>query len=259
MPKNILISLPNKPLVEALFEFKWGPETPEMLGYPIIVGALYEKLKDSYKEIEDLPVNRVPHELTSYMVRHRFRKTKDGWPLVQIGPGILSVNETEGYTTWDVFRESIRHVLDKLYEAHPKSNDIVAQSFMLRYINAVEFDFDKNDILEFMASKLKTNITLDKNLFAVGDSTQMPGELILRLSFPLGKPKGSVTIQFASGLKIGRRALIWELIVSSSPPQLGPLPSSADTWLQDAHNVIEHWFVKLTKGELLEHFKRKPQ
>lgn len=258
MPENILGTLPNKPLVEALFEFKWGPDVPEILGYPIVVGALYEHLKNIYPDIEDLPLNRVPHELTSYMVRQRFRKTKEGWPLVQIGPGILTVNDTEGYTTWDGYYNSVYHVIEKLYEAHPKSKELVPQGFLLRYINAVEFDFDRENVLTFLESKFKTKVVVDKNIFAVGSSAERPGELILRLSFPLGTPKGSATVQFSSGVKLGKPALIWELIVSSSPPQVAQMPKGASAWLQEAHNVIEHWFIKLTEGDLLERFKRKP-
>jgi len=259
VPKNILVNLPNKPLVEALFELKWGPETPEMLGYPIIVGALYEKLKDTYPEIEDLPLNRVPLELTSYMVRHRFRKTKEGWPLVQIGPGILTVNETEGYTTWDIFYKSIHQAIQKLTEAHPKGKELVAKSFILRYINAPEFPFNKESILNFIENNFKTRIALDQDLFTVGGSTQMPAELLLRLSFPLTQPVGFVTVQFATGMKLDKQALIWELIVSSSPPQIETLLQGASKWLNEAHDVIEHWFIKLAEGGLLESFKRKPK
>ncbi|MEE9231979.1 MAG: TIGR04255 family protein [Nitrospirales bacterium] len=220
---------------------------------------MYEKLKSSFPEIEDLPLNRVPPEMTPYMVRQRFRKTRKGWPLVQIGPGVLTVNETEGYETWEKFRDSALYVLEKFHEAHPQKTGIVPQSFMLRYINALEFDFHKNDILHFLASKLKTNVGLNKNLFVVGVSSKMPGELILRLAFPTGQPKGSVTIQFASGLKNDERALIWELIVNSSLPEITDLPVGGGKWLKDAHDVIEHWFLKLAEGELLESFSRKPQ
>lgn len=258
MPENTLGNLPNKPLVEALFEFKWGPDTPEILGYPIVVGALYEQLKDLYPEIEDLPLNRVPPELTLQMVRHRFRKAKRGWPLVQIGPGILTVNDTEGYTTWDEFYKSINHVIERLYEAHPKNAEVKPQSFLLRYINAVDFDFGRDDVLNFLERKFKTKVVMDKSLFAVGSSTEKPSELILRLSFPLGTPKGLATVQFSSGVKSEKPALVWELIVNSSPPQVSQMPKGASAWLREAHDVIDHWFFKLTEGELLDSFKRKP-
>lgn len=244
--------------MEALFELKWGPDTPEMLGYPIVVGALYEKLKDTYPEVEDLPLHLVPPELTAHMVRHRFRKAKNGWPLVQIGPGILAVNETEGYTTWNVFYEQIRNATQKLYEAHPKSKELIPQSFALRYINAVEFDYDRQDVLIFLQEKFKTKIAVTESLFNVGFARRRPGEVLLRLSFPLSKPAGSGIIQFATGTKKDNRALVWELIANSIPPEVAPLPEGANAWLRDAHDAIEHWFVELTKGELLESFKRKP-
>jgi uncharacterized protein (TIGR04255 family) len=192
------------------------------------------------------------------MVRHRFRKTRGGWPLVQIGPGILTVNDTEGYTTWDGFYKSIYDVIEKLYEAHPKSKELVPQSFLLRYINSVAFDFERENVLTFLESKFKTKVVVDKNIFSVGSSAERPGELILRLSFPLGTPKGSATVQFSSGNRSEKSALIWELIVNSSPPQIAQMPKGVSAWLQEAHNVIEHWFIKLTEGDLLERFKQKP-
>ncbi len=260
MPDNVLEKLPNQPLVEALFEFKWGrPDVPESLGYPIVVGSLYGKLKDRFPEIIDLPANMVPSSITTHLVRHQFRRAKDQWPIIQVGPGIMTVNENEGYTGWPAFFDVIGNALRHLCDAHPKPEAIQPQSFLLRYINAIDFDSERGDALNFLAEHLKTGIRLDETVFSVGDPRRNPSSLILRLSFALKEPQGTVIVQFSSGAKSGKPAIIWELMVESSPPGIRDLRADADTWLKSAHAVIEHWFVALSRGTLLENFRRQPQ
>ena len=99
--------LEKKPLVEALLEVKWGLEGPpdgpqKDPVYPLFVGQLYALVKDSYSHVEKLPATSVPDEITPYIVKYRFRETENGWPLVQAGPGIASLNFTDSYK-WDKF------------------------------------------------------------------------------------------------------------------------------------------------------------
>ena len=105
--------LPNKPLVEALFELRWKPDEDASRGqtaFRLFFGRYYDKIREGYPEIEDLPASQVPEALTPNIVRHRFRARPNQWPLTQIGPGILTVNETEKYK-WDSFRERIEGAL----------------------------------------------------------------------------------------------------------------------------------------------------
>jgi uncharacterized protein (TIGR04255 family) len=115
--------LPNKPLIEAILEVRRGQDGQPDPAYPLIVGRLYERLRSEYPAIEDLPIVAVPAEIWVHQVRHRFRKTKDGWPLVQVGPGVLTVNETDGYR-WRDFSERAKALLPLLHETHPKPETI---------------------------------------------------------------------------------------------------------------------------------------
>ena len=88
--------LKNKPLVEAIFELKWELEEPTPgikvdKHYKILIGSLYEKIKSDYPYIEQLATSSMPDEISGYIVQHRFRKEENGWPLVQIGPGIVTL------------------------------------------------------------------------------------------------------------------------------------------------------------------------
>ena len=104
--------LKNKPLVEAIFELRWELEE-QVSGaktdphYKILIGRMYDRVKDDYPYHEELPTATIPDEIAGYIIQHRFRKDKDMWPLIQVGPGIVTLNDTEGYV-WDDFEERIK-------------------------------------------------------------------------------------------------------------------------------------------------------
>ncbi len=101
-------SLKNKPLLEAILEIKWAlsPHS-ENIGngtdphYKILLGRMFDKISDTgglYPIHEELPAARIPDEFAGHIVQHRFLVEAGGWPLIQLGPGILTLNETENYT-----------------------------------------------------------------------------------------------------------------------------------------------------------------
>jgi len=118
------IKLKNKPLVEAIFELKW--DLQEMPGeyyfdpdYKMSIGRLYENLKDKYPTQEKLNTATMPDEIAGHVVQYRFRSAENDWPLVQIGPGIVTLNETEKYT-WDEFKDNITRLIETLIEVRKK-------------------------------------------------------------------------------------------------------------------------------------------
>ena len=120
--------LKNKPLVEAILEVKWGSvQRATGVGihphYKLLLGRLYERAREDYREHEELPSAEIPDEISGHMVKHRFRRTKDGWPLIQVGPGILTVNDTSEYT-WTDFRMRSIAAVSKLFESHPKPEEL---------------------------------------------------------------------------------------------------------------------------------------
>jgi uncharacterized protein (TIGR04255 family) len=151
MPRKIL---ENKPLVEVLFELQWELQepAPEMKidpHYKLLVGRIYDRVKDEYPFHEQLPTATIPDEIAGHVVQHRFRKDKNKWPLIQVGPGIITLNDTDGYI-WENFERRISHVLDTFFEAYPLSEEkIIINKSLLRYIDAVKFDYEKENIFTF--------------------------------------------------------------------------------------------------------------
>lgn len=252
--------LKNKPLVEAIFEIRWELQEPAPgmkidLHYKILIGRIYDRVKDEYPFHEQLPTATMPDEIAGYVVQHRFRKDKDKWPLIQIGPGIITLNDTEGYV-WEDFEKRIHHVLDVLFEAYPDpDSNLRINWLLLRYIDSVDFDYKGNDIFSFLRENLKINIDVHEKLFEETGVSNLPLGFDLRFSFPAKKPKGAVHLRFVRGIRKNVDALIWETHVQSVGEDAPKTKEQVNAWVTDAHTLTDDWFFKMIEGELLRRFE----
>jgi len=260
MPRQILS---KKPLLEAIFELRWElrPQTggvPLDPHYKILIGAMYEKIRNEYGFHESLPSATMPDEIAGYVVQHRFRKIQDGWPLIQIGPGIITLNDTVGYT-WDDFEKRIGQLLVTLFDTYPNADtDMVVKRLLLRYIDGVEFDFDSDNVLSFLKDHMKLNIEVEKTLFDDTEVRNVPRALDLKLTFDSTKPAGRVQLRFARGKKQASDvsdALIWETNVFITGKDVPKTKDEIVGWVKTAHDLTDNWFFKTISGELLKRFQ----
>lgn len=250
--------LKNKPLVEAILEIRWNLiQIPTGASidphYKLLLGRLYDRLHAEYPEHEQLPTAIVPDELVGHSVQHRFRAGVDAWPLVQLGPGIFTLNSTSDYK-WEDFRPRVLSAIQKLYDAHPKVSDLRVNRLMLRYIDAVDFDFEASNVLDYLGEYLKLNFSLSENLFKDTGVESKPKTFSLQSSFACQQPKGVISIRFASGAKQMTSALVWETIVQSKGSEVPEMPGDFGKWLDEAHKITEDWFFKMIEGELERRF-----
>jgi len=249
--------LRNKPLVEALLELKWelkeiakGIRLDPM--FPFYVGKLYDLVKGSYPHIDRLPAAQMPDEITPHEVKYRFRKAEDGYPLIQAGPGIATLNFTDAYH-WDAFLAAAKDFLSNLVEAYRLGGEAQTPRFssiLLRYINAVEVDPGGTDIIGYMSAKLHTRVALPEDVVASPQIVGAPVGFYLSTSYPLNTPESVGTIRLATGQSSGKPAVIWDLSIQSEKDQSPREVGECEAWLKDAHNVAESWFFSLIKGEL---------
>ena len=249
--------LKNKPLVEAIFEIKWALASPQPgilidPHYKIFLGRLYDKVIEEYPEHEQLPSASVPDEIVGHVVQHRFRKSLNGWPLLQVGPGILTVNDTYNYL-WTDFKERSIDAINKLYEAYPKVTQLQIESLLLRYIDAVEFDHTHENIIDFLREKMKVDIKLPSGLFTEGIRSR-PKVFNWQASFEVLHPRGIANVRFATGQKSNKPSLVWETIVESQKNDIPQMPEKINEWLESAHTITHDWFFTLIEGELERRF-----
>jgi uncharacterized protein (TIGR04255 family) len=254
--------LKNKPLVEAILELKWVLPTQAITTtagiegdphYRLLLGRFSERVERDYPFHEPLATAQVPDMLATYMAQHRFRTSKDKWPLLQIGPGIMTVNETDGYT-WDDFKDRCIKAVDNLIAAHPAKQNFNVHELTLRYIDAVEVDFTQESVFEFLRAKMKTNISLPDTLFDGGRVKKNPTVFNWQASFPHDEPGGLVTLRFAVGQRSNKPALIWETLVQAARERMPAIPNGFSEWLGKAHDLTDDWFFKLIEGALERRF-----
>lgn len=252
--------LKKKPLVEAIFELRWNLEEPAPgikidPHYKILVGIIYGKLNGEYQFHEQLPTASMPDEMAGYVVQHRFRKDQDKWPLVQIGPGIITVNDTEGYT-WPDFKERVIQAVNALFETYPDSKtSLKLNRLLLRYIDAVAFDFEKDDVFAFLKKQMKTNIGLFPKLFEDTGVGEQPLGFDTKFTFASTKPKGAVYLRFVRGRRDESDVLIWETMVQADSEHVPKVQNEISTWIEDAHDLTHDWFFKIIEGELQKRFE----
>lgn len=264
------ISLESNPLLEAWLEIRWQLEldnTTQLIrdpGFPFALGVFYNSVKDQFGYKKELEASRAPEDMLPYVVRHCFRPSKGTWPLLQLGPGVATVNFTEPYT-WDLFKEKALYLREKLVDAYDKT-ELKAQTVAVRYRNGVPFEYGSNNLLDFFNQNLNTSVTLSAHIPGSVSSTTWPTSANIFLTFDLLEPKGTGTLRLGTGgrqrkdetsQEITEQMLIWQLEVASGgndAPALNEEDEFAH-WLTSAHAVIHEWFFSLIDGPLFKKYK----
>lgn len=251
--------LKNKPLVEVLVELRWELDSPAPNvhvdpDYTIALGRLYDRIIADYPEHEQLPSAMIPDELAAYVVQHRFRQEADSWPLVQIGPGIFSVNQTASYS-WTDFRNRSIAGVEALFSAYPTRDKLRITSLLLRYIDAKQFDAAHENVFAFLSGMMGVHVALPDSLFAGTNVDREPEQFALQSSFRCSNPPGLASLGFATGHAGGRPALIWETTVRSTGTDVPTMPEGFAGWIESAHKITHEWFFRLIAGELQKEFE----
>lgn len=256
-----ITELRNKPLAEVVFELRWSlqgaqPGFQSDPGFRILFGRYYDRMRQQYPVMKDLPVTQVPEEMTAYAVRHQFWSAESKWPVTQLGPGILTVNDTAGYK-WETFKPRLTSAVQALYESYP--NEIAPLAPIgaeLKYINAVPFNATETaGVVGFLEQSLHTKLQVDPLLFDDSQAAAKPLELNLTLTYPLTRPQGVGILLFATGMKGQQPSIIWQIIVRSTTDKAPQKTADFDAWLDDAHSVVKRWFATLCRGPLLSTFE----
>jgi uncharacterized protein (TIGR04255 family) len=252
--------LESPPLVEVILEVRWQlregdhPSVRRDPHYSLVVGKLHAKISDDYPFHEQLPAAMVPDEISAYTVKHRFRVAKGQWPLVQIGPGVLTLNETKKYTTFQDFRPRAEKLVQEFFAVYPETPAITM--VLLRYIDAVDFDHRTQDVWDFLRDKMRVPVRLPEEFFRDSGVGPRPRSFLWEASFSCQRPKGTASLRFATGERKGSPVLTWEQMVRTTDDDVPPMPDGFADWLENAHAVTKAWFLRLINGELRERFSK---
>ena len=261
------IELEDNPLVEAWLEIKWTlekSEFPEFLidkTFPFALGIFNNNVKEKYPYLEELNSSKAPEGMLPYVPQYRFRTKPNDWPLLQLGPGIATVNFAKQYN-WLNFKKEALYLQQELLSAYSPSN-IDINSIILKYRNVYPAEYSKGELLEFLSSKLNINITLPK--YIPGDIAELkiPTTANLVFNFEINDPTSIGVIRILTGKnsqKFGSvekdtELIIWELEIIAKHEKV-PSFNNDDfsNWLEKAHAVVHEWFFSMIDGDILSEF-----
>ncbi len=252
--------LKHKPLVEAIFELRWKLQGADSHvqsdpNYKLLLGSIHSHFKGDYPFFEQLPTTLVPDDLAAYLVQYRLRANEGAWPLIQLGPGIITLNETAGYD-WDKdFYSRIGRTVSGFFTVYPGQERPLIQALSLRYIDAVAFDYEHDNVFDFLRDMMRIQVELLPGLFEGTGIDSRPKVVDLRFSFPSANPAGSMSLRFACGVHGGQDALIWETVFESTGPHLPQIDDAISVWAVAAHAMTSDWFFKIIEGELQRRFE----
>jgi uncharacterized protein (TIGR04255 family) len=245
--------LPNAPLREAIFEIRWAlqpDETTSFMEDPEYAFALCELKKvvsNRFPLHSSKFKNRVPHHMLNHQVDHQFWTGADEeskWPVIQLGPGILTVNDTDKNYDWlENYKPNIDFALKALTEAYKQ---IKIESLTLRYIDAVLLkDYDCEGWQDFLGKNV--NFSFINNFDSIGPLDDFHFEQ----SFNLDK-LGSLNISFSSGKSPKKEdTFVWQTAVSSDNSMA---IEDVLIWLEDAHKCTSKLFKEICKDSFYASF-----
>lgn len=241
--------LPNAPLVEVIFELRWAIQSKEELDkHQYLHGDLYAKIKNEYPFRESLQPQEVPMELYLHNPSHRFRVAEDNYPLIQVGPGLLTVNTNDSKYEWEEYKNRCVDAMKNLHEVFDlvktKENIIL----ILQYQDFIRFDFEEYNVYNYLRENLHIDI---KQSFY---ETQVnPYSLNLRFNYQIDFGKLEVHLQQAKKNNTDEDGILIRTVIADA--EANSDETYIINWLDEAHQITSQIFRKMTEGELYESFK----
>ena len=183
----------------------------------------------------------VPLEMLGRTPIIRYRASPGGWPLAQLGQGLLTVNATPPYDGWERVGELLRMLLVAGIDGSPAFRAIRLEKLQLQYRDAFTAHHGVEDTKSFFLDNVRSFSreplsTLDK--LVVPESIEASGEL----TFVIKEPRNAqATIRFTHGQRTDSQepvpaAVIDFIIVSremASTLDIG----SVMNWFNMAHDA----------------------
>lgn len=237
--------LPKAPLLEVIFEINWDiTNTNDIIKFQYLHGDLYSILKNDYPKRENLVPAEIPIDIMKNKAMFRFRK-ETGYPLVQVGPGVLTLNTTDDLYFWNDYREEITKVTNSLSEVFPEINQ-TNLILTLTYLDFFEIDTETENVIDYINNNLNLNVN---QTFIENENTK---EINLTFSYKISENTLILNLKNATvnnnkkGL-ILQTKLIGNKQIYTNKEQLN--------WLNEAHETCSNIFKKITTNDFYNSFK----
>jgi len=246
-----IVKLSRAPLQEVVFEAKWELDVHEGTnqvfdpGFELAQGLFAEAVRAEFPLHKRVMPPFIPLQALAQKPVHQFWKGEKVWPVLQLGPGILTVNDTEKNYVWaSTFRPMVDKALDAVFKSY--RGDMRFNRVDLRYIDAVEFPTEpRTALFDFVKNNLQ--VRLEKGFDVEGSLNNLNVSQTYKLE------NGSqLTLVIATGLIIatGLRnkvpAVVWQTAISNKGIQK---IEDIKKWLVESHTTISNLFKRMLRKE----------
>ncbi len=239
--------LPKAPLVEVVFELRWEiAEKADLMQVEYLYGDIYAELKDKYPYRERILPIEIPVDLTVNKPVFRYRANKNSYPLIQLGPGLITLNTVDKLYYWESFfndAEELIHAFLKVFNVREKRS---IQPSLL-YLDFFPFSFKTHDALQFVNQNL--NITIKQSFL---DQVDQPKDINIGIAYEIDMGDLRVSLQKGSN-KMKKEGILMQSRINGKA--IEPTLQQIKGWLNESHDICSTLFKNLTKGQLYESFK----
>lgn len=258
--------LSKAPLVEAIFELRWGAVekttgeqghsltfSPEETEY--FAGQFLGVAKaGGYPTVERIN-SGIPAQIP-HLVSHRFRPAPNTWPCLQIGTGIFTVNQINDGYAWRSFKADIDKGLQLLDKGHPSGLDgLSLMSVELTYQDGMLFGINES-ASDFLKNKLNFGYEAPKDLLSEVSEDSMAQGHAISFQIPIKTPLGLLIVQLQEAKINGSPGFAMSTRIRSSETNV-PANTIADInlWLENAHLMQKIAFDKLINPTFAKSFR----
>lgn len=256
----------NSPLVEAIFELRWGEGSPghfefrkeETDFFPGIFSQEIGKLGFDYSKQLNPATEGQPS--FPFQVKHQFRKAENSWPCYQIGLGIFTANQLgnksritgrEDEYDWADFKSTITSGLTTLDASLPEGiNGLAGPRAVLRYQDG--FSLEKGESIEaFINNKIEADMNVSKLFVGESDISESSSDIGLTFTYNTTRPVGKIVTSIKNALISGELSALIDTTVTSPLQSEDKTVEYLSRWCEEAHDIQLHVFKTLISESTL--------
>jgi uncharacterized protein (TIGR04255 family) len=251
------------PLVEVIAEVHWELKplnsTPNASIDPyfdLFKESFIKNTEGRFLSREPLVPNEIPVEFLADQPHLRLRPRKGGWPLVQIGPGVMTANIIPKYNGWTEFAAFLRSSLNDLYASYPLSAQTLhITRTHLRYIDVFNESHGLADFGEFVESGLGISVPIRSEVLEKSASVTPKITFSTDSRFLNKSPVGSSTrIKINPGQADGKNAVVVEFHCDALANDDMQTAEGLSSWFDQAHDALHIAFEGTVSSELKAKF-----
>ena len=236
----------SPPIVEALCEFQFAERDWDMT----VPGLMYQEVRQQFprkRQVQGIEwevqaeSSQISQRVASAAPRMQFLRN-DERALIQVGPGLLSINHLQPYPHWGVFQQMI---FDTLAAYRRVAQPVSLTRVGLRYINHIELPDNHKAISDYLLVGPKLPPGVHDEITS----------LLLRVELSQPDDNGVLMLTLASAptREDGRRSIVLDLdCITTAASALSF--DMAPQWVDTAHAHIETTFEACITDKLRETF-----